>query len=139
MIGKSVAASLEGTIFRNILPVPRSIPPRTHLPSIRRPRLYFRFPNFASSISTTFPGPPIFSFLLLRYSAQTSLQKLYQSITVFFEMPIHLLTIFIGSSSLQRNVNSKISCKLRWLLKNQEFRRIDLDVLHLEHFHLKNT
>ena len=41
-------------------PVVRHHPPRIHFPTTRRPRLYFRFPNLDSSISTICPLPPIF-------------------------------------------------------------------------------
>lgn len=39
---------------------PRSYPSNTHFPLTSRPWLYFRLPNFASSISTVTPGPPSF-------------------------------------------------------------------------------
>ncbi|KAI9091453.1 hypothetical protein DFS34DRAFT_569356, partial [Phlyctochytrium arcticum] len=58
----SVSASLlfTGTINK-FCGFPRSIPPKTHCPSTRLPRLYLRFPTFDSSISTILPGPPICS------------------------------------------------------------------------------
>ncbi|KII74642.1 hypothetical protein RF11_00720 [Thelohanellus kitauei] len=51
----SVEKSNKKTCF-----VSRQNPTTSHCPSITRPRLNFRLPNFASSISTVRPGPPIF-------------------------------------------------------------------------------
>ena len=50
--GIRVAESRFGTSIRKISFVSRQMPPNTHLPSTKRPRLYFRRPNFDSSIST---------------------------------------------------------------------------------------
>ena len=51
-----------------------------------KPLLYFLFPNFDSSISTSMPGPPILQGLSTKYCAQTSLMKLYQSTAVCTEI-----------------------------------------------------
>ena len=40
-----------------------SLPLKTHLPSTCHPLLYFLFPNFNSSISTSTPKPPIGSLM----------------------------------------------------------------------------
>lgn len=53
----------------------RSYPPNIQLPFKRRPRLYLRWPIFASSISTVSPGPPSFSLHLLAQYAQTCKYK----------------------------------------------------------------
>ena len=55
-----------------------SIPPNTHTPSTRFPRLYSRFPNFDSSISTILPGPPIGSDCFWRRVVQTSRKKIVE-------------------------------------------------------------
>ena len=67
-IGRSISASLCSTVLKNDLLLSRSIPPNTHTPSTFLPRWYFLFPNFDSSISTVFPGPPI---LVLCFSKRT--------------------------------------------------------------------
>ena len=84
--GMRVAASRCVTSTRKAFPLTLSIPPKTQCPSCQRPRLYFLLPNFDSSISTSTPGPPIMTGCLWRYSAHTSLIKLYQSTAVFCEI-----------------------------------------------------
>ena len=92
MLESTVCLLLSGTTVIKALGVPLSIPPNTLCPSTERPRLYLRFPNFDSSISTTFPGPPIVIGCARKYSAQTSLKKLNQSMAT-------LLDIFTSGST----------------------------------------
>ena len=56
----------------------RSMPPNTHTLSTLLPQWYFRFPSLLTSISTTFPGPPIGSLCCSRTTVHTctSRQKL---------------------------------------------------------------
>ena len=86
MIGSRVCLLLSGTTVIKALGVPLSIPPNTQCPSTERPRLYLRFPNFDSSISTIFPGPPIMIGCARKYSAQTSLKKLNQSMATLLDI-----------------------------------------------------
>ena len=57
-------------------------PSKDPCPSTARPLLYFLFPNLLSSISTSFPGPPITAGWSMKYWMQMSLIKLYQSTAV---------------------------------------------------------
>ena len=54
---------------------PLSIPPNTHWPSTLCPLLYLRLPNFDSSTSTIFPGPPIGPLSFSSTRRHTSLAK----------------------------------------------------------------
>eukprot|EP00116_Pleurobrachia_bachei_P005121 sb/3465383/ len=67
MMGRRVASSLllAGQISKKASPVTWSTPPKTQVPSTRRPRWYFRFPCLLSSIWTITPGPPIIPEVVL--------------------------------------------------------------------------
>lgn len=58
------------------------IPPKTHCPPMRRPRLNLRFPAFVTSISTIQPSPPMGPWLRSIRKMHTSRTKAAQSMMV---------------------------------------------------------
>ena len=96
----SLVLSATGTI--NILLLSFvSLPPNTHCPSTRRPRLHFRLPILLSSISMSTLGPPIFREVFIATSSHTSRAKFAQSTTVLLLTPTSCITYSCGSPWLQ--------------------------------------
>ena len=120
MTSKSTSDPRLGTGTRKQFFEPRSKPPKTHCPSSHLPLLYFRLPNFASSISTTTPGPPRTFDSFDNQKIQTSRQKELQSITVGWEIPTSLeIRNCRGYGRINHKQFRWQTCETdRWLLSN---------------------
>ncbi|GFV28848.1 hypothetical protein TNCV_4050961 [Trichonephila clavipes] len=81
---KSILQTILNHMEEALIRVDLSMPPNTQVPFTRLPLLYFLLPNILSTISTITSGPPSTELSYTHISMHTSLQKLIQSVTVFF-------------------------------------------------------
>lgn len=128
MRARSVSSSLDATgSMKILLLLCFSLPPNTHWPACIRPRWYLRFPNFASSISTSMPGPPVGVLTLMRCSSHTSLAKLHQSTQDLDEMLSSCSMTSWETFLVHQYVNFNSSAMDKLLFSNQECFRIDCE------------
>ena len=118
--GSNVSRLRLATGTKKLLLLSSSMPPKTHWPSTRRPRLYFLLPNFDSSIWTRFPTPPIGAARSKTISKHSSLWKLYQSTVVWLLNSISCDKYVCGTPkifSFSIFLTDKMILKYGWIIE----------------------